>query len=84
MMFEEHGVKQVIPRQCVTVILMTAARLSGDPELVIFPSETESPWVSFNVGDRRFGIWKTTLDLYEADEHGAMGEDPVNPAALAR
>jgi hypothetical protein len=83
-MFEEHGVKQVIPRRCLTIILMVSARLSGDPELVIFPSELESPWVCFNLGERKFGIWKRSLALYEADEHGAMGDDILDPSRLPR
>jgi hypothetical protein len=34
-------------------------------------------WVEFSIAGRSFGIWRSTLALYEADEHGAMGEDEV-------
>lgn len=34
-------------------------------------------WVEFDMCGRKFGIWRHTLKLYEADEHGAMGEDEV-------
>lgn len=84
MMFEGHGVKETIPRRALPIINMVAAQLRSDPELVIFPSEMPSPWVCFNVGERQFGIWKTTLELYEADEHGAMGEDPIAPDKVRR
>ena len=82
--FEGPGVRQMIPRQALTVVLGVSARLSGNPEIVIYPGEMESPWVSFNVGERQFGIWKATLELYEADEHGAMGEDALDVATLVR
>lgn len=80
--FEEHGVRQVVPRRALQIISEAASAQRVDPELVIFPSEMESPWVCFNLGDRKFGIWKATLALYEADEHGAMGEDPITMRSL--
>jgi hypothetical protein len=75
--FESHGVKQTLPLTALVIIFQMAKNLGSEPEIVIFPSEMPSPWICFNVGDRRFGIWVSTMKLYEADEHGAMGEDEV-------
>ena len=80
--FEGHGVKQVVPLRALFTIWEASKARGMDPEIVIFPSEMESPWVCFNLGDRKFGIWKETLDLYEADERGAMREDPVSLRSL--
>lgn len=81
-LFEKDGVKQVIPGLALRIIDSVSTQLGKDPEIVVFPSEMPSPWVCFNVGERKFGIWKMTLTLYEADEHGAMGEDPIDPASV--
>jgi hypothetical protein len=39
-------------------------------------------WICVRVGGRRsqldFGMWRASMLWYEADEHGAMGEDPVD------
>jgi hypothetical protein len=82
--FEGHGVRQVFPRDALQIIWAAAKAQSVNPEIVIFPSEMESPWICFNLGARKFGIWKETMDLYEADEHGAMGEDPITLKSLWR
>jgi len=82
--FEGHGVRQVIPLRVLMIIWESSRAQHIDPEIVIFPSEIESPWVCFNLGPRKFGVWKETLNLYEADEHGAMGEDPIEPRSLWR
>jgi hypothetical protein len=34
-------------------------------------------WITFNMSGRQFGFWRATMALYEADEHGAMGEEEV-------
>lgn len=80
--FEGHGVKQKVPSRVILIVWMATQNLGEDVEVVIFPSEMPSPWFCFNLGDRKFGIWIETLKLYEADEHGAMGEDPINPSEL--
>lgn len=80
--FEAHGVTQKIPRRALWTISSVSFLLGEDPEIVIFPSDVESPWVCFNVGDRKFGIWKETFVLYEADADGAMGEDPIIPEEI--
>jgi hypothetical protein len=73
------GYRDVIPRAALMIIAIVSYHLDEDPEIVIFPSSMESPWVCFDVGRRRFGIWKRTLKLYEADEDGAMDEEPIDP-----
>jgi hypothetical protein len=83
--FEGHGVKQVISRQALLIITMAAISLDQEPEIIVFPTEVpKNPWVSFNLGDRKFGIWMATLHLYEADEHGAMGTDIIDPAMVPK
>jgi hypothetical protein len=76
--FEGHGVKQVIPLRALIIMTVVSTLLKEDVEYVIFPSEMGSPWICFNVGNRQFGIWQASFKLYEADEHGAMGEDPID------
>lgn len=80
--FEGHGVRQVFTRGALLIIHEASMALRKDPEIVIFPSEMKSPWICFNLGDRKFGIWVETHNLYEADEHGAMGEDPIPVRSL--
>ena len=84
--FEHHGVKQIIPYEAMLVILMASTTLKKPPELVIFPTTLPGigPWICFNLGPRRFGIWAATLKLYEADEHGAMGDDALNPLTMRK
>lgn len=37
---------------------------------------TES-WIILNIHGRQFGFWRATMALYEADKHGAMGDEEV-------
>jgi len=81
--FEAHAVKQIVPRDALEIIVRVSDYLQEEPELVIFPTTLDSvPWICFNVKNRQFGIWTETMNLYEADEHGAMGEDILNPFTL--
>jgi hypothetical protein len=82
--FESYGVKQVIPRQALIIITQVAVALDEEPEIVIYPDRPPGigPWICFNIGERKFGIWTATLHLYEADEHGAMGTDILDPAMI--
>lgn len=81
--FETHAVKQKVPRFALGIIFMVSAHLNEEPELVLFPTTLDSaPWICFNVKDRQFGIWTETMKLYEADKHGAMGEDILDPFTL--
>lgn len=74
------SVKQQWPREAVGIMTIVAAALDAEPTIVIYPSDiVPSPWFCFDVGDRAFGIWRETLALYEADEHGAMGDEPLDP-----
>jgi hypothetical protein len=36
-------------------------------------------WIVLNIHGRSFGFWRHTMAMYEADEHGAMGDDEVMP-----
>jgi hypothetical protein len=83
---EYHGIKQVIPRSALMIILQASSALDVEPEIVIFPSleGVLGPWVCFNLDGRKFGIWTATMALYEGDEHGAMGTDILNPASLVK
>ena len=69
------------------IISMVATALNAEPEIVIFPRsvfEDIGPWICFNIGERRFGIWTATMHLYEADEDGAMGTDILDPAMIPK
>jgi hypothetical protein len=39
-------------------------------------------WLCFDCTERSFGIWRATMKLYEADDYGAMGNDPIDPAGV--
>jgi hypothetical protein len=83
--FEGSGVKQVIPRVALMIMAMVGTALNQEPEIIIFPRssfEETGPWICFNIGERRFGIWVSTMHLYEADEDGAMGVDILDPAMI--
>lgn len=42
------------------------------------------PWVCVDFEDgEKFAIWKRTGDVYEVDEHGAVGDDPLIEVAVA-
>jgi hypothetical protein len=84
--FEGHGVKETIPRPALMIIATVATALNQDPEIVIFPGieGVLGPWICFNIGERKFGIWTATMHLYEGDEHGAMGTDILNPATVTK
>jgi len=84
--FEGHGIKQVIPRQALLIIAMAGISLDDEPTMVIFPTYggVANPWITFDIGERRFGIWLATMHLYEADKHGAMGTDIVDPAMIPK
>jgi hypothetical protein len=36
-------------------------------------------WITLNIGGRSFGFWRVTMAMFEADEHGAMGDEEVMP-----
>lgn len=78
------GFSQEWPRVAVGIMAIVAAALDADPTIEIYPED--SPWRCFNCAGRSFGIWLTTTTgipaLYEADEHGAMGADPLDPVFL--
>ena len=84
----EFAVRQQVPRDAMRIIEYVATRLGKDPTWVIYPAldpaEPPSPWVCFDVGARKFGIWRATMELYEGDEHGAMGDDPIDPRMIRR
>ena len=83
--FEGHFAKQVIPRKALTIISTVSMALDEEPEIVVFSTDMPGlgPWICFNIGDRKFGIWTANLKLYEADEDGAMGDDPLDPSRIA-
>jgi hypothetical protein len=39
---------------------------------------TTKHWIVIGIGGRTWGYWRTSMDLYEADENGAMGTEPVS------
>lgn len=71
------GYRNRLDREALLMIYEVSKALREDVQIVTFAGEMESPWICFDVGRRRFGIWRPTMNLYEADEHGAMGEDPI-------
>jgi hypothetical protein len=84
-LFEDYAARQIIPRKALEIIQMVAVSLNHDPEIVIYPAYPQpvkgsGPWICFDVRDRKFGIWVATMALYEADEHGAMGVDALEPS----
>ena len=37
----------------------------------------KAQWIEFDVGGRKFAMWRYTLDLYEVGPDGAVGDDPI-------
>ena len=51
------------------------APVKGEHEITL---DAAGPWVVVNFENgEKFGIWKATGAVYEIDEHGAAGEEPV-------
>lgn len=36
------------------------------------------PWFCFNIGSLKYAIWRETGALYEVDQFGAVGDDPIS------
>lgn len=60
---------------------MVATKLNSF-EVEILCNREGSWWLSFDVGERKFAIWRQTGHLYEVDEFGAVYEDPIEIADL--
>lgn len=67
-----------MPIDCAEQAIAVARKLGADDikVLVYHPNEA-GPWFAFDVGERKFAIWRATGNVYEGDEYGAMGEDPL-------
>jgi hypothetical protein len=60
-----------------TVERLAARFLVTDPDHEIELSSTEH-WIVLTLGEgRQYGFWRETMALYQADEHGAMGDEEV-------
>jgi len=54
-----------------------------DIETLIIRRRSGSPWVEFDVwvhekGIFKFAIWIATMRVYEVNEMGAVGDDPIS------
>ena len=34
-------------------------------------------WIEFSIGDNKYAIWRTTMDLYRVGPDGAVEDDPI-------
>lgn len=63
-----------------TVERMAQSMFSGEiDETSTFELSATEHWIILGVCERSFGFWRTTMALYEADEHGAMGDEEITP-----
>ena len=51
-------------------------------EIEILHNGSDSPWFSFDVGERKFAIWRETGALYEVDAYDAVPDAPIEIADL--
>lgn len=65
------------------VIIEVAEKLEGEIKILGYPTEKEmQAWICFDVGERRFAIWRATGFLYDVDEYGAAADDPIEVSDL--
>lgn len=67
--------------QHLAVASAVADRLgSDDVEILVYGREhlLPNPWFCFDVGERKFAIWRTTGLLYECDADGAVTDDAID------
>jgi hypothetical protein len=61
------------------LMMLVADRLEAETVVILGYSGDASlqPWFCFDIGKRKFAIWRNTGKLYEVDEHGAVGDDSI-------
>lgn len=74
-------VERLLPHVTHGVDSPAEARRNEELSILVRDRGGQSPivasWIEFSLGGKEYGIWRATLHLYEADEHGAMSEDPI-------
>jgi hypothetical protein len=66
------------------LMLLVADRLETETVVILGYSGEASlhSWFCFDIGERKFAIWRTTGKLYEVDKHGAVLDDPIEISDL--
>jgi hypothetical protein len=84
--------KEFFPPACVTTVslrdIWTAlfeALKVGAKEIEILGYRSsiaheslEEPWFCFNLGEKKYAIWRATGNLYQVDATGAVADDPIS------
>jgi hypothetical protein len=65
------------------LVLLVAERLEAEAVVILgYSGDRLHSWFCFDVGERKFAIWRATGKLYKVDEHGAAGDDPIEISDL--